>query len=169
MSNVNIIKGTVISENKIIGSATPPTQINVSIKEVGAKGDKGDKGEQGNTGMSAYEVWLQLGNTGTEEEFLSSIIPLPENLPASSIVEDSERVFLTSSEKSNLLSFKESYIHNQMESSAKWIVNHNLGKFPSVTVKDSAESLVVGEIDYVDNNSIILTFTAEFSGKAYLN
>lgn len=163
MSNVNIIKGTVISENKIIGSATPPTQINVSIKEVGAKG------EHGNTGMSAYEVWLQLGNTGTEEEFLSSIIPLPETLPASSIVEDSERVFLTSSEKSNLLSFKESYIHNQMESSAKWIVNHNLGKFPSVTVKDSAESLVVGEIDYVDNNFIILTFTAEFSGKAYLN
>lgn len=166
MNNTSIIKGTVISENKIIGSTASPTQINVSIKEVGAKGDQGIQGIQG---MSAYEVWLQLGNTGTEEEFLSSIVPLPENLPASAIVEDSERVFLTSSEKSNLLSFKESYTHNQMVSSDRWIINHNLGKFPSVTVKDSADSLVVGEINYIDNNSIVLTFTVEFSGKAYLN
>lgn len=93
----------------------------------------------------------------------------PDTHPASSIVEDSERVFLTSSEKSKLLSFRDSYIHNQMISSAEWIVNHDLGKFPSVTIKDSADSLVIGEINYVDDNSIILTFSAEFSGKAYLN
>lgn len=45
----------------------------------GAKGDKGDKGDTGATGttgtqgLSAYQVWLSLGNTGTEEDFILAI------------------------------------------------------------------------------------------------
>ena len=37
----------------------------------GAKGEKGDKGDTGATGKSAYEVWLDAGHTGTEEDFLA--------------------------------------------------------------------------------------------------
>ena len=45
--------------------------------EKGDKGDKGDQGEQGiqgdkgDDGKSAYEIWLELGNQGTEEDFLN--------------------------------------------------------------------------------------------------
>lgn len=35
-----------------------------------SKGEKGDRGEQGE---SAYEIWLQLGNTGTELDFIKSL------------------------------------------------------------------------------------------------
>ncbi|MCM1506622.1 MAG: hypothetical protein NC177_05740 [Ruminococcus flavefaciens] len=45
----------------------------------GKKGDKGDTGEQGiqgekgDDGLSAYEVWLSLGNSGTEADFVESL------------------------------------------------------------------------------------------------
>jgi hypothetical protein len=48
-------------------------------------------------------------------------------------------------------------------------VNHGLNKFPSITVVDSAKSVVVGDYTYVDNNNVILEFSAAFAGKAYFN
>ena len=39
----------------------------------GEKGDKGDTGEKGSDGKSAYEIWLSLGNSGTETDFINSI------------------------------------------------------------------------------------------------
>jgi len=44
-----------------------------------------------------------------------------------------------------------------------------MDKFPSVSVVDSTENVVMGEIEYSTSNRIILTFEAAFSGKAYLN
>lgn len=61
------------------------------------------------------------------------------------------------------------YIHHQLTPSMTWSINHGLSKFPSVSVVDSARTLVVGEINYVDNNNITVTFGASFSGNAYLN
>jgi|TARA_R110000744_G_scaffold226176_1_gene344556 hypothetical protein len=61
------------------------------------------------------------------------------------------------------------YAHNQTSSSTTWSITHNLGKFPSVTVVDSANSVVVGEVQMIDINQITVTFSAAFSGKAYLN
>ena len=61
------------------------------------------------------------------------------------------------------------YTHDQIAASSSWVVNHNLNKFPSITIVDSGGSVVVGEETYVSKNQLILTFSAEFSGKAYLN
>ena len=61
------------------------------------------------------------------------------------------------------------YSHNQTSASATWTVTHNLGKFPSVTVIDSANSVVVGEVNMTNINEVEITFSAAFSGKAYLN
>ena len=46
---------------------------------------------------------------------------------------------------------------------------HNLDKYPSVTVVDSGGTVVVGSIDYNDKNNCTCTFSAPFSGQAYLN
>jgi len=48
-------------------------------------------------------------------------------------------------------------------------VTHGLNKFPSITVVDTADSVVVGDYTYVDNNNVILNFSAPFAGKAYFN
>lgn len=37
------------------------------------KGDKGDKGDKGTDGKSAYQIWLDNGNTGTESDYLASL------------------------------------------------------------------------------------------------
>lgn len=39
----------------------------------GAKGDTGATGKTGASGKSAYEVWLSVGNSGTETDFLNSL------------------------------------------------------------------------------------------------
>ena len=50
-----------------------------------------------------------------------------------------------------------------------WNIQHNLGKFPSITVIDTANTVVTGEYTYDDINNVTLTFSAGFAGKAYLN
>ena len=50
-----------------------------------------------------------------------------------------------------------------------WNIQHDLGKFPSITVIDTADTVVTGEYTYIDNNNVTLTFSAGFAGKAYLN
>lgn len=65
--------------------------------------------------------------------------------------------------------FQYAYIHDQSIPSDTWLVNHNLGKFPSVTITDTAGTEIIGEVEYVNSNSLILRFSAAFSGKAFLN
>ena len=50
-----------------------------------------------------------------------------------------------------------------------WIVNHNLGKNPSVSIVDNAGEEVYAQVDYTNLNSLTITFTQAFSGKAFMN
>lgn len=58
---------------------------------------------------------------------------------------------------------------DQAVASNKWKVVHNLGKYPSVLVQDSANSEIEGDIEFVSVNELIINFGAAFSGTAYLN
>ena len=61
------------------------------------------------------------------------------------------------------------FIFEKGVASDEWIISHNLSKYPSVTVVDSAGSVVIGDVFFVSNSQIILEFDAPFAGKAYLN
>lgn len=61
------------------------------------------------------------------------------------------------------------YHHVQGTSSATWNITHNLDFYPNVTIMDSAGTIVEGEIEYLSRNSIRATFSAAFSGDAYLS
>lgn len=61
------------------------------------------------------------------------------------------------------------YVHIQDTAAAVWTASHNLGKRPAVVVVDSAEDVVYGDIRYIDDNTVTLTFTGAFTGKAYFN
>ena len=61
------------------------------------------------------------------------------------------------------------YTHDQQVPSDEWVVTHGLQKNPSVSIVDSAGNWVIGDIEYVDLNNIIIRFTFPFSGKAYFN
>ena len=62
-----------------------------------------------------------------------------------------------------------SFTFTQYQSSDTWTITHNLNKFPSVQVQDSAGTNVMGEIYYNSLDQLTLRFSAAFSGKAYLN
>jgi hypothetical protein len=61
------------------------------------------------------------------------------------------------------------YTHVQGVAEATWEVTHNLGKRASVTVVDSTDNIVFGEVEYLTMNTIRLKFAGAFSGKAYFN
>lgn len=61
------------------------------------------------------------------------------------------------------------YVHTQSVASDKWIIDHNLNKFPSVTIVDTSGSMVYGDVHYPSASRVIITFSSAFGGKAYLN
>lgn len=61
------------------------------------------------------------------------------------------------------------YTHSQSSASSVWTITHNLNKFPNYTVIDSSGDEVEGDVTYINNQQLILTFSAAFSGTAYLN
>ena len=61
------------------------------------------------------------------------------------------------------------FTFNQTVSTATWTINHNLGMFPSVSVIDSVGNFVTGNINYIDDRNLEITFKSAFKGKAYLN
>lgn len=63
---------------------------------------------------------------------------------------------------------------NQIISSDTWIINHNLARFPSITVIDNSNQMIEpGTVTYIDANNVQLEFQVAgnpfpISGKAYL-
>lgn len=51
----------------------PLSEITGDKGETGAKGSKGDTGAVGADGKSAYQIWLDAGNTGDEAAFILSL------------------------------------------------------------------------------------------------
>lgn len=61
------------------------------------------------------------------------------------------------------------FTYDQKSASDTWVIDHNLNKYPSVTIVDSAGNVVTGEVTYNSTNQVTIRFTSAFSGKAYLN
>lgn len=59
--------------------------------------------------------------------------------------------------------------HNQSAPAATWVVEHNLGYYPSVSVQDSAGTNVFGDVVYLDQNNLTITFRNAFGGYANLS
>lgn len=60
------------------------------------------------------------------------------------------------------------FVFTQGTPSATWNITHTLDGFPSVTVIDSAGTVVIGEVSYNSTSSVTVSFSGGFSGKAYL-
>lgn len=69
----------------------------------------------------------------------------------------------------NVYTTDANYVHDQGSASAEWVITHNLGKYCSVTVVDTANTVVIGEVEYNSVNQVTLTFKSAFAGKAYFN
>ena len=65
------------------------------------------------------------------------------------------------------------FVFTQGVPAVTWTIQHNLGKFPSVSVVDTVNTVngqvYYGDVKYIDSNNLTVTFASQFSGKAYLN
>jgi len=62
-----------------------------------------------------------------------------------------------------------SFIFNQPTPAASWVIIHNLSGFPSVTTTDLAGNVILGQVRYLNNSTVVVTFSAPVAGSAYLN
>lgn len=60
------------------------------------------------------------------------------------------------------------YVHTQGIASTEWVITHNLGGYPSVTIVDTSKTHVFGEVQYDSTTQVTVSFSAAFSGYAYL-
>ena len=108
----------------------------------------------------------------TDRPYANEFINLNDT-PIEYLPEDAGKSLVVNS-TSTQVEFKEivedkNYIHDQGIPSIVWTINHNLNKYPSIVSVDSAGSVVMGQISYVDLNNVTITFNASFSGEAYIN
>ena len=111
---------------------------------------------------------------GATIEFLDGSLPSEEDASASKlyILRESGEMFRWDTAQGKYLrvgSSAKSYVHHQRAADSRWSIVHDLNRCPSVTVVDSGNNVVVGDVRYLDNNSLVIEFSAVFSGKAYLN
>jgi hypothetical protein len=60
------------------------------------------------------------------------------------------------------------YTHTQAVASDNWTINHNLNGKPTAVVLDSAGTQCEGTFSYPSNNTMVIAFTAAFTGVAYI-
>jgi hypothetical protein len=63
----------------------------------------------------------------------------------------------------------DSFVFEQDIAATIWNVTHNLGFHPAVTVVDTLDRTFEGRVDYLDENSLTITFATPLTGKAYLS
>lgn len=61
------------------------------------------------------------------------------------------------------------YYHTQAATAEEWVIEHNLGKYPSVTVVSSAGEEIYCDKTFVSINTVVLNFGTPISGAAFLN
>lgn len=67
------------------------------------------------------------------------------------------------------LTDNDSYVFEKTIADTVWTIAHSLGFNPNVQVIATDGTNVIGEISYIDNNNLTITFNQAYSGKAYLS
>ena len=132
----------------------------------GVRGAQGTQGVQGTTGIGTQGTQGATG-AGTQGVQGTEGLQGPAGIGGADVgntddvPEGAENKYFTVE--------RVSFEHTQGSASNSWVINHNLGFKPNVTVVDSAGNIVEGEITYTNSNSLTVSFQASFSGYAYLS
>ena len=137
------------------------TVAQIEVGESGPQGALGATGPTGNTGPQGIAgptgpqgLKGDIGNTGpTGATGAASTVIGPTGATGPIGPEGAGNIF---------------YVHNQGTASSAWVINHNLGGNPTAVVHDSAGTQCEGTFSYPSSNQMVITFSAAFSGVAYI-
>ena len=151
-----------ITELKISKKSSSTKDVHIFIAElVGSDIIISQSGEPNNFGiyklLSYREDPLELGYYITELEFVAANGSIKAN-----------EYYGVAVYAGNDASDK-TYVFVQNTAANPWIIQHNLNKFPSVSMVLSTGQAGVADITYIDENNLTITFSGDESGKAYMN
>jgi hypothetical protein len=101
-----------------------------------------------------------------ETEFYNTSL---DHIQSNGSLEEDEYYFISLLQFDAIADTDKHYAHTQGVASATWNVSHNLDKYPSVTVVLSTGQKGYGDVTYVDENNLTISFAGAESGKAYMN
>lgn len=164
-----------LNKNQLLNARLHPvtTAERTTLADSYNSNDKGiivyDTNLTGFYGWNGNE-WFRIGITDTELTMLN--VAYNSTIASASLSSNSENLLLTVTKRDNTAvsaSIKFKHIHVQAVAATEWNIIHELNCYPSVTVVDATKTEVIGNIEYVDLNTLKVSFSAAFSGEAYLN
>lgn len=113
--------------------------------------------------LAPIEATFSLDVQGITEHNLLSNRDLPDQHPIDAItgLRDELDNIITGADKH--------FVFEQGIASDTWVIEHNLNKYPSVTVVDTAGNQFIPAVKYIDENKCIVTMNGATKGKAFLN
>lgn len=107
-------------------------EIESKLKNAGS-GGTAEKGEKGNDGKSAYQTWLDLGNSGTEQDFINSL-KAPSAAP---VKRAATSVFVDMNNLKNIVGRFDNGCWVEMRTMASWVPLYATGAdgYGSVTLQ----------------------------------
>ena len=148
------------------GSSSASGSGGASTGAQGTTGTQGTQGVQGRQGTTGTGTQGTQGTTGTGTQGTTGAQGASGIAGATLDTTDE----LTEGVTNKYFTVgRVAYTHTQGVSSDTWTINHNLGFHPNLTVIDSGGTIYEVEITYTNTVSLTVTFSAAFSGKAYLS
>ena len=146
------------------------TEDALSYTYVELKGDEGLKGDDGDSLQFEWDGTSLGVKTSSDDEYIYVDLE-GTNSGIEEAPEDGELYLRKNGawEKFNPSANISTYIHEQVSPNSTWNIEHNLGKYPSITIVDSANNMVMANVQYIDSNNVRLSFVNDSIGKAYLN
>jgi len=61
------------------------------------------------------------------------------------------------------------HLEYEFQNTSVVTLDHNFGKIPSVTILDDVDEEIMGDVDHISINRVVILFDREISGKIILN
>jgi hypothetical protein len=119
--------------------------------------------------MANKKISQLTGHTAADVDNTNDVIAIVD-----SSGNETKKIVVGELLSSNTSLTDKNFVHNQIGLSSTWSVTHNLNKFPSVTIVDTAGTVITGEITYTNLNEATISFTSNGNalpqaGKAFFN
>jgi hypothetical protein len=163
------VKVEVINDTQVLVITQPDPTIKLSTP--GPQGPVGAAGSADQIAKGGSSITID--NVGTMTATAPQLdVDAPTNFNQDVVLQGSD-LFVNGGtiygDGSGLTGVMKPYVHTQNAAASVWVINHNLGRWPSVTTTDTLGRPVFGDVQYVSNNQVTVTFSVALSGTAYLN
>lgn len=92
-----------------------------------------------------------------------------QDVPEGTLLENGEYWSIFLDVESMVSGSDKTYRFQQTTPSKEWVISHNLNKYPSVVITDALGNLIIGDVQYIDLNSLKINLTIPTNGWANLN